>query len=290
VPSRNILAARNVAQLRTSAGNGALLAFDYDGTLAPISNDPSASRMRTETAELLRALAHAAPVAIITGRSVHDVTLRLEGIPMLAVVGNHGAEPSPFAARAARVVAAWLPSLEALVATLPDAVIEHKGQTVSVHYWHSTNPAVVVEAMERFVATVKPPATLVHGICLVNLVPRGAPDKGDALRALVAARSLPGAIFVGDELTDEPAFRAASGPHDVGIRVGRWTGSAAPWHVETQLDIDALLTELLIGCTRPTRTVAGRASGAALQPGGAGESTEFDAERPQGPRTDGEHR
>jgi trehalose 6-phosphate phosphatase len=87
---------------------GALLAFDYDGTLAPLSNSPDASRLRPETSELLRSLAHAAPVAVITGRSVRDVTLRLEQIPMLAVIGNHGAEPSPFAKRAAREVAAWI--------------------------------------------------------------------------------------------------------------------------------------------------------------------------------------
>ena len=289
MPSRNILAARNVAHLRGSAARGALLAFDYDGTLAPISNDPTATRMRTETAELLRALAHAAPVAIITGRSVHDVTLRLEGIPMLAVVGNHGAEPSRFAARAARAVAAWMPTLEALVATLPEAVIEHKGQSVSVHYWRSTAPRVVVEAIERFAATVQPPATLVHGICLVNLVPRGAPDKGQALRTLVTTHDRPGAVFVGDELTDEPAFRAAAAPTGLGIRVGRWKGSAAAWHIETQFDIDALLTELLIGCTRPARSVRHDLSAAASGASDPGEAPDLGTERAEGTGADGEH-
>ncbi len=276
MPSRNILAARNIDRLRAVAGSGALLAFDYDGTLAPISNDPGASRMRTETAELLRALAHAAPVAIVTGRSVRDVTLRLEEIPMLAVIGNHGAEPSPFARRAAREVAAWLPALEAVVADLPDAVVEYKTQSVSVHFWHSTNPGAVVAAIEQFAATIKPPVTLVHGICLVNLVPQGAPDKGDAVRSLIAAHELPGAIFVGDELTDEPAFRATQAPTSLGIRIGRWKESAATWHVATQLDIDALLTELLIGCTRPGH---GRASASRVvpEPGGVGEATELGA-------------
>ncbi|MES3034327.1 MAG: trehalose-phosphatase [Gemmatimonadota bacterium] len=249
--TRNILAARNVSTLRAVAGSGALLAFDYDGTLAPLSNDPESSRMRPETAELLRNLAHAAPVAVITGRSVRDVTPRLESIPMLAVIGNHGAEPSPFAKRAAREVAAWLPMLEAVVATLPDVVIENKVLSVSVHYWHVADPGVVIAAIAALVPTLPHRVTVVHGIGLVNLVPHGAPDKGRALATLVTKHGLPGAVFVGDELTDEPAFRSAAGATGLGVRVGRWSGTAATYHIDTQVDIDALLTELLIGRTRP---------------------------------------
>ncbi len=238
-------------RLRAVAASGALLAFDYDGTLAPLSNDPAASRMRPETAELLRSLAHASPVAVITGRSVHDVSLRLEEIPMLAVVGNHGAEPSPFAKRAAREVAAWMPMLTELVASLPDVVIENKVMSVSVHYWHAAHPGVVLAAIEALVPTLPHRVSVVHSIGLVNLVPRGAPDKGGAMMSLVSAHGLPGALFVGDELTDESAFLRLAETSGIGVRVGRWSGTAATFHIESQVDIDALLTELLIGRTRP---------------------------------------
>jgi trehalose 6-phosphate phosphatase len=246
-----MLAARHVPRLRDMAASGALLAFDYDGTLAPLSNAPESSRMRPETSELLRSLAHAAPVAVVTGRSVRDVTLRLDQIPMLAVIGNHGAEPSPFAKRAAREVAAWMPMLEALVATLDDVVIEHKGQSVSVHYWHAANPAVVLKAVEALLPTLPHRVQVVHGIGLVNLVPHGAPDKGDATMTLVRKHALPAAVFVGDELTDEPAFRRVMATGGLGIRVGRSSTTAASHHIESQADLDALLTELLIGATRP---------------------------------------
>ena len=249
--TRNILAARNLEELRAVAASGALLAFDYDGTLAPMSSDPSASRMRPETAELLRSLAHAAPVAVITGRSVHDVRARLEEIPMLAVIGNHGAEPSPFARRAAREVAAWLPMLDALVATLPDVVVENKRLSVSVHYWHAADPGAVIAALEALVPTLPHRVTVVHGIGLLDLVPHGAPDKGSAMVTLVKKHGLPGAVFVGDELTDEAAFRRLTDSAGLGVRVGRWSGTAASHHIESQMDIDALLTELLIGRTRP---------------------------------------
>lgn len=248
--SRNILAERNVDVLRAIAARGALLAFDYDGTLAPMGNDPDGSRMRPESLELLRSLAHVAPVAVITGRAVHDVTQQLESIPMLAVIGNHGAEPSPFARKAVRQVTAWLPELEAVVATLPGVVIENKAMSVSVHYWHSSDPRRVIEAIETLVPTLPHRVDIVHGIGLINLVPRGAPNKGDALMAIVKRHELPAALFVGDELTDESGFRSLIGTEGLGLRVGRWNGSAATYHIGTQLDIDAVLAELLVGATR----------------------------------------
>lgn len=252
--TRNILADRNIEQLRALAASGALLAFDYDGTLAPLGHNPEASRMRPESAELLRSLAHAAPVAVITGRSVVDVTARLEGIPMLAVIGNHGAEPSRFARRASREVAAWLPMLQALVASLPHVTIENKTISISVHYWHSADPDGVVRAIEELLPRLPHAVDIVHGIGLVNLIPRGAPDKGHAVRRLVRLHELPGAVFVGDELTDESAFRAVAVPGGMGVRVGRWAATAATFHIPVQHDIDALLTEMLVGRTRPARS------------------------------------
>jgi trehalose 6-phosphate phosphatase len=251
--SRNVLAARNIEQLRSIAGKGALLAFDFDGTLAPLGTDPAATRMRAETSELFRALAHAAPVAVITGRSVHDAHHRLDHAALLALIGNHGAEPSPYAARAAREVKAWMPLLKSVVAALPGVVIEDKGQSVSVHYWHAPHPTDVTGAMEHLVPTLPHPVRLVHGIGLVNLIPDGAPDKGDAVRTLLQEHRLPAALFVGDELTDEAAFSAARASGGLAIRVGKWPESAANFHVATQLDIEALLTELLIGVSRARR-------------------------------------
>lgn len=251
--TRNILAKSNIETLRATAAAGALLGFDYDGTLAPMTGDPYNNGMRPETIELLRSLASAAPVAVITGRSVQDVTPRLHGIRFTAVIGNHGAEPSPFAKRAVKEVAAWMPVLEEAVERLPGVAIENKGVSVSVHYWNATHPDEAIAAIDALVPSFSHTVEVVQGIGLVNIIPKGAPNKGDALKALMKQHGILNGLFVGDELTDETAFRMLGEGRGVGIRVGPSKGTAADYHIASQLDMDALLTELLIGRTRPPR-------------------------------------
>ena len=78
-----------------------LLAFDFDGTLAPIVSRPDDARVPDTLAAMLARLAGLAPVAIVTGRQVDDVRPRL-GFTPTYVVGNHGAPGSPSAP--------WLPT------------------------------------------------------------------------------------------------------------------------------------------------------------------------------------
>jgi trehalose 6-phosphate phosphatase len=249
---KDILAPRHRERLRAMAAEGALLAFDFDGTLAPFNGqDPAGAQLRPETAELLHSLAHCAPVAVITGRSVADATARLRDLPLLAVIGNHGAEPSPYAKRAARAVATWLPQVEAIAADFPGVLIENKALSLSLHVANTVDP---MAALRRFTALAKElpgKVRAVEGTDLINFVAAGAPNKGDALLALQRTHALSHAVFVGDELTDEPAFHATDHALGLGIRVGSWRGSAASFFLPTQLDIDALLAELLVGRTRP---------------------------------------
>src|SRR6186713_659242 len=85
-----------------------LLAFDFDGTLAPIVARPDEARVPESVSLGLAELARDLPVAIITGRSVADVRPRLGFAPHY-VIGNHGAEDpvEPQSARAS-------PALDAL--------------------------------------------------------------------------------------------------------------------------------------------------------------------------------
>src|SRR5512138_1907470 len=68
-----------------------VLAFDFDGTLAPIVARPDEAHVPRPVAQGLAQLSHALPVAVVTGRSVSDVRKRL-GFEPRWVIGNHGAE------------------------------------------------------------------------------------------------------------------------------------------------------------------------------------------------------
>ena len=89
---KDILDADARGIVRAFARPDTLLGLDYDGTLAPIVDTPSAAGMRAETRVALARAAHALPTVVISGRARKDVAERLEGIPLRAVFGNHGME------------------------------------------------------------------------------------------------------------------------------------------------------------------------------------------------------
>src|SRR4051794_12761846 len=87
-----ILAPENDDLLDQVAGTRSVLAFDYDGTLAPIVGSRDLAVMRPSTASLLTRLCTLYPCAVISGRSKTDVAARLGGVPVKYIVGNHGLE------------------------------------------------------------------------------------------------------------------------------------------------------------------------------------------------------
>src|SRR5437868_14661834 len=115
-----------------------LMAFDFDGTLAPVVARPEEARGSVAVASRLAALTARLPVAIVTGRSVADVRGRL-GFEPRFIVGNHGAEEALHDAAASRL-AAPLDGLRALLqaheAELRAAgvSVEDKGLSLALHY------------------------------------------------------------------------------------------------------------------------------------------------------------
>jgi len=209
---------------------GALLAaLDYDGTLSPIVEDPEAATLPARTRRALERLARRPDtrVAVLSGRALADVQARV-GLPRVICAGNHGLEigwpegtwhhPDAEAAR---------PALAACAAALRDALrdgpgihVEDKTLSLAVHYRRAPDPdaarAHILQAA-RTCTTGSPALRLTGGKRVINVLPPVEWDKGRALQTILTRLRLPpGApiLYIGDDETDETAFRALAGRGD----------------------------------------------------------------------------
>ena len=230
--------------LEQFARSRTLLAFDYDGTLAPIVRDPERAEMRPSTRRLLGAVARAYPCVVISGRSRADVRKHLRGVRLLAVLGNHGIEPWPAGARARRTVRRFLPLLRRRLDGIPGVVIEDKGQSLSLHYRRSADKRRARREILAAAAGLAG-AKVTGGKQVLNVLPAGAPDKGVALVRARARSGCDTAVYLGDDETDEDVFALDQPGQLLAVRVGRKRASAAAYYIRRQAEIDRVLRRLL---------------------------------------------
>jgi trehalose 6-phosphate phosphatase len=195
---------------------GLVAVFDLDGTLAPIAPTPEAARVAPATRRALRRLARRADtvVGIVSGRPLADLE-RMIGRGGFWLAGLHGAvrlAPGEAVRQlwSREVQEAGLRLARALATSLdgvPGVRIEPKGPVVAVHT-RAASPAG--RARVRNVVSALRPAgwTLLEGRRVVELRPEGLPNKGDAVQWIAAHRPDAAVLYVGDDATDEDAFRA----------------------------------------------------------------------------------
>jgi trehalose 6-phosphate phosphatase len=222
-----------------------LLAFDFDGTLAPIVEDRDDAEMRRGTARLFARLCEAYPVAVISGRARDDVGRRLGTARPRYVIGNHGLEPGVDMRPYEAFVQAALDELAPALGGLQGVELEDKTYSLAIHYRRSRTRREARQTIQSVLESLVTPARVVEGKCVVNLVPPGAPDKGDAVRRLRAADGANVALYVGDDFTDEDVFRLDEPGRLLSIRVGESATSAVPYCLRDQLEIDEMLAFLL---------------------------------------------
>jgi trehalose 6-phosphate phosphatase len=241
-----LLARAQRSLLADLASAGPVLVFDFDGVLAPIETRPSLAGLRPRIRGLLGQLCRSYACAVISGRSLASLRARLRGIPFACLVGNHGSEwarPDPREARWRRLVRGWRGPLAGLTA-VPGVEIEDKRLSLSVHYRRAPNRQVARRGILRACEGLEG-ARIVGGSCVVNVIPTGAIDKGRALRMICARLRRSTAFFLGDDVTDEDAFRLrGSWPGLLTARVGRSRASRAAYFLRRQEEVAELL-ELL---------------------------------------------
>lgn len=209
-------------------GDHLLVALDFDGTLAPIVENPDVAVIHPEAPGVLVALsAEVGAVAVLTGRPARQV-LALGGLDEvgdtigesgreLVILGQYGNER--WTSNARRVVSPKPPvGLASLIGELPrllrsvdasDAWVEEKGLAVAVHTRRTADPRA---AFERLLPVLTEAAHARHltvepGRLVIEIRAAGM-DKGLALRRLVEEYDARGVVFVGDDLGDVPAFEA----------------------------------------------------------------------------------
>ncbi len=280
--------APGVPEPRTAAGRAglaalladparALIALDFDGTLAPIVADPTQARATAAAVEALHQLAGlAGTVAIITGRPAADAAAfaGVAAVPEVIVLGHYGMQrwergrlSSPAAPPGLAVVRADLPAVLASAGADPGTWIEDKGEALAVHTRRSAQPQAELDRLRGPLAELAGRTGLAvePGRLVLELRPPGA-DKGQALRDLAAERSAAAVLFCGDDLGDQPAFQAVRELRDDGTP-GLLVASGS---AETPEPIMAEADLVVSGPTGVARLLAGLAGAFAARPDGAG--------------------
>lgn len=251
--------------LRALAEKPVLYAFDFDGTLAPISPDRDAVKIPYSVSEWLKELAKRAPCAVVSGRALGDLTPRVAGaVPYL--IGNHGLE-SPFTDPvtliwAENICTGWLKQVSInFVQQLKDygVEVENKRYSLTFHYRGTEEPARSCSALLLLLTQLNPAPRLILGKASVNVLPTGKGGKGPAVLALMVQLRQIGLFFVGDDETDESVFALTEGLA-MGIRVGKHAESRAQYYVKHQGEIEAVIRFLVhrIDRTRESLTANDR--------------------------------
>jgi trehalose 6-phosphate phosphatase len=219
-----------------------LVAFDFDGTLAPIVDNPDQARMRPATRTLLNRLTNLYPCVVISGRSRADVRRRLRGSGVRYVVGNHGAELGN-AGQFEENIARWKAVLATRLAGLPGVWVEDKGLTLAIHYRQSPR-RIRARIQVLKAARALGRARLIPAKQALNVVPEAAPHKGMALEIQRTMLQCDAALYVGDDATDEDVFSLEPPEKLLGVRVGARRTSRARFSLHNQSEIDDLLKVL----------------------------------------------
>ena len=236
-----------------------LLSADFDGTITPIKPRPGDVVLCADMRLLLRNISKSESftVGIISGRGLKDLKQRV-GIAGLIYAGNHGLEIVhkkknfiyPAAKKSVPVISSIARKLTKKLSPFPQAILEQKRLSLSLHY-RLVKKRRVPQLKGIFLQIIKPylaaqKIRVTHGKKVWEVRPPIEWDKGKALLWLVQRlkhRKI-FLIYVGDDLTDEDAFRSANKIDGVSILVGRRRNSRARYYLRSVKDTQKFLEEI----------------------------------------------
>jgi len=231
---------------------GVLLLVDFDGTLSPIVPDPKDAVLPVRAKSVLKRLARDKryTVGIVTGRGLKDI-LKKVSLKGIIYAANHGFEIHRNGRFLLRLGEKFRKPLEKIadvvseVENIPGAIIERKGLSVAIHYRRV--PAGLRRKVKALVKRAcrgnlrSNGLKMLNGKMMLEVRPADFWNKGKAVLWIwkkLAPHFLP--VYIGDDTTDEDAFRALKGK-GLTIRIGKRATSRAEYYVR---DIREVLSNL----------------------------------------------
>jgi trehalose 6-phosphate phosphatase len=239
------------------------LFLDYDGTLTPIVETPDRAVMQEDMREAVMELSRHCPVGIISGRDLKDVRDKVR-IDSIVYAGSHGFEiTGPKGLQADNTVGEeFLPILDRAekelsrrLGSLQGLLVERKKFSIAIHY-RLVDPGKVegIGKVVDEVAAGYPELRKAYGKKVFELQPRMDWNKGKALFSLLRTLKLDGGdvlpFYIGDDVTDEDAFRALQG-RGIGIVVRDHPyETAARYSLKNPGEVREFLLRLISFCRR----------------------------------------
>jgi trehalose-phosphatase len=201
-----------------------LIGLDFDGTLAPIAATPDQAHILPAARDAVRRLAAGTAVCVVSGRDPSDVRARVGARGIAAYAGSHGLDMvdgagRPFADGPTERFDALLPLLDETERTLRSrfagtegVTVERKRLGVAVHFRLRPEAEGEVAAAVDEVVRFAPSLRVQTGKAVVEARPAVDWTKGSAIEWLIDRLGpFTGALYAGDDATDEDAFRAVAG-------------------------------------------------------------------------------
>lgn len=232
------------------------LFLDFDGTLAPLRNTPAMAALTDESRDILKEIAESPGIflSIVTGRGMQDIKQKI-GIENICYITSHGFEISSprldwwhreaYARRQKLIKLSE--SLSSSLRAFKGVFIEVKPFTLTIHYrlLKNANTADLKAKVREVIGQAGSGFRLTKGKKAIEIRPDLQWDKGMAVMAVLKGLNhtldaLP--IYIGDDITDEDAFRNLR-KTGITIKVGRGPTSAE-FFVESTADVQKFLEDL----------------------------------------------
>lgn len=244
-------------------GRFIFLFLDYDGTLTPIVRSPDKAIIPRKTIEILKRLSKnpLCKVAVISGRSLKDIKTKI-GLEGIIYVGNHGLEiAGPKIKFKAPVSLRYMANLKKIkvvlkkkLSKIKGVIIEDKGLALSIHYrlvdtedvW--LVKAIFHEALAYYIVSSR--VKVKSGKKVLEISPPMEWDKGKAVLWLLARQEFINnrkacvPIYIGDDLTDEDAFKALK-YRGLTVFVGDTLNSCAKYYLRNTREVTDFLGQIL---------------------------------------------